>query len=164
MHEVISWVSEPGCVRREGAVTTVDTFHYIGTNCFGTAISPAATPFPLVCSFVKPFDESRKDEFACEEEGFAEALDDAIAAIDLPTEDRGHLVVVIPSDKEDDSAMEYQDTENVTPESTKEGRKREKAKSKRKKRAYIADDSEDEGAKPVSNTIRVSDVTVVTSI
>ncbi len=105
-----------------------------------------------MCSFVKPFDKSRKDEFACEEEGFPEALDDAIAAIDLPTEDRGHLVVVIPSD-EDDTAMEYEDTENVTPESTKEGRKREKAKGKRKKRAYIADDSEDEGAKPVSNNI-----------
>lgn len=144
-------VSEPGCVRGEDTVTTVNSFHYVNNNCSGTVTSPAVAPFPLVCSFVKPLNKSRKDEFACEEEGFVEALDDAIAAIDLPTEDRGHLVVVIPSDKEDDSAMECEDRENVTPVSTKEGRKREKAKSKRKKRAYIADDSEDEDVKPVSN-------------
>lgn len=90
----------------------------------------------------------------CEEEGFAEAVDDAIATIDLPIEDRGSLVVVILSDNEgNDSDMEYENRENVTPETAAAGRKRDTTKDKRKKRAYIADDSEDDDPRPVSNAM-----------
>ena len=114
----------------------------------------AALTSPLICSFVKPFDESNKDAHACEEEGFAEAVDDAIAAIELPIGDRGSLVAVILSEDEEDidAIMECEDRENVTPESTREDGKKGKEKSKRKRRAYIVDDSEDEDQRQVNST------------
>ena len=121
-------------------------------NC--SVLFTAALTSPLICSFVKPFDESNKDAHVCEEEGFAEAVDDAIAAIELPIGDRGSLVAVILSEDEEDidAIMECEDRENLTPESTREGGKRGKEKSKRKRRAYIADDSEDEDQRQVSST------------
>ena len=115
----------------------------------------------LIGSFIKTFDENTKDEFVCEEDGFTDALDDAVAAIELPVGDRGRLVVVIPSDEEDNTDMDCNNSENVTPDSARASRKKGTTKDKRRKRAYIADDSEDEDPRPVSGAFHFDSPTVL---